>query len=340
MNVPTSFLKMQLEDENFYQQRELARSCWFLTGATAGGKSEISDRIADRLSESGRGVEIISMDSMAIYRGMDIGTAKPSCQFREKIPHHMIDILEPTEDFSVSDYCRQALQLAEEIKSSGKEVLFVGGTALYLKTLLRGAFEGPPADWEFRNAVLDEIKTTGPEVLHDRLQLVDPLSAHKFHPNDTRRILRALEVYKITGQPISHLQTQFEMETAAADNHVVAIRWPREVLHQRIDERVDEMFDNGFVDEVRGLQQKYQQLGKTASQAVGYQEVFAYLNEESKLDHVIELVKNRTHQFARHQETWFRGLSEVTWIDRKVDDSIDSIVDQLLAFFTRSKSDN
>ncbi len=331
MNAPTSFLKMQLEEEDFFKHRKLAKSCWFLTGATAGGKSEISDRIADQLSKAKRDVEIISMDSMAIYRDMNIGTAKPSCEIRKRIPHHMVDILAPTEDFSVSDYCRQSLQLASEIKSSGKEVLFVGGTALYLKTLLRGAFEGPPADWEFRNAVLEEIKSTGPEVLHQRLQYVDPLSAHKFHPNDTRRILRALEVYKITGQPISHLQTQFETETPAKDNNVFAIRWPREILHQRIDDRVESMFDEGFVDEVEGLVATHGELGKTASQAVGYQEVLEHLETDSEIAHVKELVKNRTHQFARHQETWFRGLSEVTWIDRKIDDSVDEIVNQIIS---------
>lgn len=321
---------MQLNDEEFARQREIARSCWYLTGATASGKSGISIPLGKALD-----AEIISLDSMSIYRDMDIGTAKPSKFNRQQLPHHLVDIVDPTEEYSVSDYTQAAFDKITEIHERGKQVLFVGGTALYLKTILRGAFQGPPADWEFREAVRQEIEQVGHEHLIRRLEQVDPLSAHKLHPNDTRRIIRALEVYTLTGKPISHLQTQFDEGSTPEEYRVFAIRWPRPQLHQRIDARVEEMFARGFIDEARMLRDKYGQLGRTASQAVGYQELFALLDGEIEADEVVEKVKNRTHQFARHQETWFRGLSEVTWIERSDSESTEQVVEQILSIVER-----
>ena len=307
----THSLKMQLNEEEFEKQREIARSCWYLTGATASGKSEISIHLAKTID-----AEIISLDSMSIYRDMNIGTAKPEDEYRQQVPHHLIDIVDPPNEFSVSEYVDAAFQKIEEIRSRQKEVLFVGGTALYMKTLLRGAFQGPPADWEFRESIRKEIEEVGHEHLIQRLEQVDPLSAHKLHPNDTRRIIRALEVYKLTGSPISHLQTQFDEGNGPDEYRVFSIRWPREILHQRIDQRVEQMFSRGFVDEAKMLREKYGSLGRTASQAVGYKEVFELLDGKIEEEDVIQLVKNRTHQFARHQETWFRGLTEVQWVER------------------------
>ena len=204
--------------------------------------------LAERLN-----AEIISMDSMAIYRGMDIGTAKPSCELRDQIPHHLIDILDPTDVFSVSDYLVAAEECVNDIRTRGKEPLFVGGTPLYLKAMLRGMFEGPPADEEFRAEVAAEIDRVGIEALHQRLQQVDPLSAEKLHPNDVRRVIRALEVYKATGEPISHMQMQFDEGRPADEAKVFVISWPRTELHERINDRVERMFDAGFVEEVRSL---------------------------------------------------------------------------------------
>lgn len=321
-------LKMQDSEEEFEKHHQLARDCFYLVGATASGKSDLSIRIAEKMD-----AEIISLDSMAIYRGMDIGTAKPSPENRSRWPHHLIDIADPSEEYSVSSYCEAAFERIREIRSRNRQVLFVGGTALYLKTLLRGAFEGPPADWEFRNSVMKEIEQVGSEHLHKRLEQVDPLSAHKLHPNDTRRIIRALEVYKTTGKPISHLQTQFDEGTDTAQTRVVSLRWPRATLHQRIDRRVEQMFERGFVDECRSLREQPDSLGRTASQAVGYKEVFSFLDGVDSLEEVIQLVKNRTHQFARHQETWFRGLSEVHWIEREVGVEAEEVADKLIAIY-------
>ena len=297
-------------------QRALA--CWFLTGATASGKTLVSLELARRLD-----AEIISLDSMAIYRGMDIGTAKPCADQRAEIPHHMIDIVDPPDSFSVNQYRDTALKLIDDIRRRGKEVLFVGGTALYLKGLLRGMFEGPPADWDFRNEVEKEVAEMGGEFLHQRLQMVDPVSAHNLHPNDHRRIIRALEVKKSTGKPISHWQMQFDDGHAAEECRVFTLRHPRPTLHARIEDRVSQMFSAGLIDEVSGLLEKWTELGKTAAQAVGYREAIDHIQTDVGLEATIEKVRVRTRRFARHQETWFRGLSECQILD--LDDSFDPI---------------
>ncbi|MCP4773366.1 MAG: tRNA (adenosine(37)-N6)-dimethylallyltransferase MiaA, partial [Planctomycetaceae bacterium] len=219
------------------------------------------------------------------------------------------------EAFSVSEYRDSALKKIREIHESGKQVLFVGGTALYLKALLRGLFEGPPADWDFRKEIEQEIENSGAEFLHQRLAMVDPVSAHKLHENDHRRIIRALEVYKQTGKPISHWQMQFDEGRQADQCRVFTIRHDRPVLHQRIEARVEAMFSEGLVDEVRGLLERWSDIGKTASQAVGYREVIDFLSDKMTMEETVERVRVRTRKFARHQETWFRGMSECRILD-------------------------
>ena len=259
--------------------------------------------------------EIISLDSMAIYRGMDIGTAKPGVAEQKLVPHHLIDIVDPTQQYSVSQYRQTALSSIDQIRGRGKQVLFVGGTALYLKALLRGMFNGPPADWEFRKEVEAEVAEMGAEFLFQRLEMVDPVSASNLHPNDHRRIIRALEVYKTTGQPISHWQMEFDEGHEADECRVFTVRHERSNLHRRIEERVAGMFDAGLIEEVKSLISRYKILGKTASQAVGYREVIEFLAGEKTAEEMVERVEVRTRRFARHQETWFRGLSECRIID-------------------------
>ncbi|MBX7106846.1 MAG: tRNA (adenosine(37)-N6)-dimethylallyltransferase MiaA [Gemmataceae bacterium] len=282
-----------------------ALDAWYLTGPTASGKSRIALELARRLN-----AEIISLDSMSVYRGMDIGTAKPSLQDRQLIPHHLIDIVDPTDDYSLAEYVDAAHEQMSAIRSRGHEVLFVGGTPLYLKSLLRGLYQGPPPDWTFRQQVAEEVRQVGIEALHQRLEQVDPLSAAKLHPSDMRRIIRALEVYKVTGRPLSHQQTQFDEGTPAEACRVFVLDWPRPRLHERIEERVEGMFAAGLIDEAQRLEKDYGQLGRTASQAVGYREVYEYLQGTRDLASTKELVKARTRQFARRQETWFRSLCE------------------------------
>ena len=287
-----------------------AQTCWYLTGPTASGKTRIGISLAKTLD-----AEIISLDSMALYREMTIGTAKPTPEQRKEVAHHLIDVVGPDEEFSLAQYMQAVQQAIREVRGRGKEVLFVGGTPLYLKSLLRGVDEGPPPDWEFRKEVEREAEQVGMEALRKRLEQVDPLSAAKLHPNDKRRIIRALEVYKTTGEPISHRQTHFDEGRSAADCRVFALSWPRPALHERIERRVDRMFESQFVEEVRSLVDNYPNLSRTAAQAVGYGEVIKHLHGETSLEDTIRKVKTRTRQFARRQETWFRNLSECRFVD-------------------------
>ena len=288
--------------------------CWFLTGPTAGGKTTIGLELAGLIN-----AEIVSLDSMAIYRHLDISTAKPTTKQRAQIAHHLLDIVEPNEEYSLASYVVAAESCVRQLRQRGKEALFVGGTPLYLKALLRGIFSGPPADWDFRREVAAEVQRVGAEALHARLAQVDPLSAHKLHPHNVRRIIRALEVYKITGQPISHLQMQFDEGRAAEDCRVFTLRWPRQELHARIDRRVDRMFAQGLVDEIRSVREKYGDVSRTAVQAVGFREVVSLLQHECDETETVRRVKVRTRRFARRQETWFRGLSECRFVPRTDD---------------------
>lgn len=286
-------------------QTPIAADCWFLTGPTASGKTAVGLELATLT-----GGEIISLDSMALYRGMDVGTAKPTAAERRRVPHHLIDVLEPHQQYSLAQYVEAAHRAVGEIVARGRTPLFVGGTPLYLKALLRGIFVGPPADWTLRQQWQDLATAEGPAALHARLADVDPLSADRLHPRDTRRIIRALEVWEKTGRSITELQQQFDRARPADACRVYALQWPRAELFGRIDARVDEMFAAGLVEEVHELSSRSQPLSRTASQAVGYREVIDHLHGARDLAETIELVKLRTRQFAKRQRTWFRSLSE------------------------------
>ena len=299
-------------------------NCWFLTGATAVGKTAVGIALAQRL-----GAEIISLDSMAIYRGMDIGTAKPPAAQRALVPHHLVDIVEPEEEFSVAQYVEAAGQAAGEIRSRGHEVLFVGGTPLYLKSLLRGLFDGPPADWQLRQEIEDELEEVGQEALYERLKQVDPVAAASIHPHDTRRMIRALEVYRATGEPISHQQLQFEDGRPAEACRVFVLRRSREELHARIETRVNRMIEGGLVDEVKNLTSAGHRLSRTARQAVGYREALDYLAGLYNRDEMIARIKARTRRFAKRQGTWFRSLSECRFVDVAGEVDATSLAEQI-----------
>ncbi|MGE3242056.1 MAG: tRNA (adenosine(37)-N6)-dimethylallyltransferase MiaA [Pirellulales bacterium] len=289
---------------------ESIEECWFLTGATATGKTAVAMELARQL-----GAEIVSLDSMTVYRGMDIGTAKPTESERALVPHHLLDIVDPAEEYSVAQYVEDAARTVAEIRAQGREVLFVGGTPLYLKSLLRGLFEGPPANWELREQIEEELEAVGQAALHERLQQVDPVAASAIHPHDTRRMIRALEVFRATGEPLSHQQLQFDDGRRADECRVFVLRRERKELHQRIEGRVEAMIDVGLVEEVRSLTDGGKQLGRTARQAVGYQEALAFLASECDREQMIERIKVRTRRFAKRQGTWFRSLSECRFVD-------------------------
>jgi tRNA dimethylallyltransferase len=301
-----------------------AETCWFLTGPTAGGKTAVGINLARKING-----EIISLDSMAVYRGMDIGTAKPTQAERVTVPHHLIDVVEPHEEFSVAQYLDAAEKVVAEIRSRDKTPLFVGGTPMYLKALLRGIFQGPPADWNFRQQMEQFAVEHGPDKLHARLAQVDSLSAQKLLIQDQRRVIRALEVFEKTGKPLSEWQAQFDQGRPAAACKVVVLDWPREQLYDRINRRVNAMFAAGLVEETQRLLDG-PSLSRTAAQAVGYREVLEHLSGVRDLSSTIELVKTRTRQFAKRQGTWFRGLSECRFISVQEPLDISGTVEQIV----------
>jgi tRNA dimethylallyltransferase len=285
-----------------------------LTGPTASGKSALGVELAERL-----GAEIVSMDSMALYRGMDIGTAKPDTDQRRRVPHHLIDVLDPWESASVAWWLERAAECVREIEGRSKQALFVGGTPLYLKALLHGLFDGPPADLDLRQRLTDEAERLGSISLHAQLAEVDPVSAARLHPNDVRRIIRALEVWQLTGRPLSAWQTQWPQFEGATGTHpvtpsprhpVMYLDLPRDELYARIDSRVLQMIDSGLFDEAAALRRLPRPLSREAVQAVGYKEAFAYLNGQATREETVRLIQARSRQLAKRQLTWFRQMPE------------------------------
>ena len=283
----------------------ILQQCWFLAGPTAVGKTAVGIALAPRI-----GAEIIALDSMTLYRGMDIGTAKPSTGERDAVPHHLLDVLDPHEDFSVGQYLEMADRTCREILARERVPLFVGGTGLYLRALLRGIFEGPAADWEFRRKLEAECRDCGPASLHERLQQVDPLAAERLPAADVRRVVRALEIHHLTGRPASEQQQQAPLAPDERPPHVYWLHPPRDWLRDRIDRRVREMFAAGLVDEVRQLAAAPGGMGRTARQGLGYKEVLEHLAGECTVEEAIDQLQRRTRQFAKRQHTWFRNLVE------------------------------
>lgn len=283
-----------------------------LTGPTACGKSALALDLAERV-----GGEIVALDSMTVYRGMDIGTAKPSPADRARVPHHLIDVLDPWESLTVASWLERAEAACLGIVARGKRPIFVGGTPFYLKALLHGLFPGPPADAELRAALEAEADRDGREALHARLAAVDPKTAARLHPNDVRRVVRALEVHALTGKPISDWQQTWdtpaftdEPQAAPPPARIPAARLelPREVLYDRINRRVTLMFDAGFLDEVRRLRELPHPLSREARQALGYRELLEHFETGGDLAATAELIRTHTRQFAKRQLTWFRHM--------------------------------
>lgn len=279
----------------------------FLVGPTAIGKTEISLELAKML-----GCEIISCDSMQVYSGMDIGTSKPAKELRDAIPHHMIDIVKPSEEFSAAQFRELAINAIEDILAKGKVPLFVGGSGLYIKVLIDGIFKGPSSDRELRARLEAEADEFGVEILYKRLKEIDGETASKVHPNDLRRVLRALEVYEKAKAPISKLKNQTQGLSGRYDIKMFGLNMDRKVLYKRIDDRVEKMFSKGLVDEARYL--TGQNLSLTASQALGYKEVFGFLRNEYGLDEAKRLIKRNTRRYAKRQLTWFRRDKRIEWI--------------------------
>jgi len=299
---------------------------FFIIGCTASGKSAVGLELARRL-----GGQIISVDSMKIYRRMDIGTAKPSPPARAEVPHHCIDLVEPSEGFSVAQYVDCADTAIESIAAAGAVPLAVGGTSLYIKALSEGLFEGPPADPQIRAALKARAAAEGLTRLHAELARVDPQAATNIHPNDERRIVRALEVHQATGRPISELQQQWNTGRQRYDCTFIGLAGDKADQRGRINRRVKRMIDAGLVDEVASLLAEPAGLSRQAAAAVGYAEIIDHLRGQCSLADAVEQIKINTRRLAKKQRTWHRRFADVHWLPAGPDDNPVDLADRVMA---------
>lgn len=284
--------------------------CWVLAGPTASGKTALSLRLAQE-----HDCEIVCMDSMQIYRGMDIGTAKPTATEQALVPHHMVDVAEPTEAYSVARYQQEAEECIRDIQRRGKRALLVGGTGLYLRALRHPMAMGDTSgDQGFRQE-METIASEdgGRERLHTMLAETDPESASAIHVNNVRRVIRALEVYHLTGVPFSQ-QSQTD-QPPAFQYRVASLTMDRAQLYQRIEQRVDAMLESGLIDEVRRLLDQGVPATAQAMMGLGYKELIPYLRDERSLDEAVCAIKLGTRHYAKRQLTWMRREEDVLWVD-------------------------
>jgi tRNA dimethylallyltransferase len=299
-----------------------------ILGCTASGKGALARALARELTG-----EILSVDSMKVYRGMDIGTAKPSAQERAEIPHHLIDVVDPWDSFSVARYVELADQAVEQAHGRKRPVIAVGGTMLYFQCFYRGLFAGPGADPALRAQIRAQAAREGVEALHAELSRVDPQAAARIHRQDLRRIERALEVYRLTGVPISELQRQWGSSVPRRTDWtwtLIGLRYPPEVARRRINERVRRMVAAGLVEEARRLWSDPRGLSIQARQAVGYAELFAHFEGRLGLEEAIEQIKIHSRRLARRQRSWLRRLEPVCWIEAAEKDQTQELLARAL----------
>jgi tRNA dimethylallyltransferase len=293
----------------------------FILGPTSSGKTKVAYNLAKNING-----EIISCDSMQVYREMDIITQTPPETYVSEIPHHLIKILSPEKEYSAAKFREAAEKLINEVISRSKVPIITGGTGLYVKSLVDGLFSSPPKDEDFRNVLIEESQNNGERYLWEKLKIIDPATAEKLHPNDQMRIIRALEVFELTGEKISKKKMEREGISGQYDCKYFGLSLDRKVLYSRINCRVTDMFDEGIVEEVRSLITK--DLGKTARKALGINEVSAYLDGDLTLDEAREELKKNTRRYAKRQLTWFRGDERIVWINADCD--VDEIVKDII----------
>jgi tRNA dimethylallyltransferase len=276
-----------------------------ILGPTASGKSDAAMAVARRT-----GAELLSLDSMQVYRGMDVGTAKPTAAERAEVRHHLIDVVEPDGSFAVARFVELADEVIRGARARGVPLVLTGGTPLYYKALFDGLFDGPGAD----EVVRDRLRALPHDELHRRLLAVDPAAAARIHVNDGKRLVRALEVFELTGRPISSFQTDWAAPARRHEATWVGLAWDKDALNRRINARVKAMLAAGWVEEVRGLLARYGTLSHTAAEATGYHELIEHVEGRAGLDDAAERIKIATRQLARRQMKWFRRFPGVTWI--------------------------
>jgi len=278
---------------------------YFLIGPTASGKTELSIKLAKKLN-----AEIISCDSMCVYKGMDMLTSKPPKSIRQEVRHYLIDIIPPVKEFSVAGYRKMALKAIDDIFKRGRTPLFVGGSGLYVKAVIDGLFSSAKKDLKFRKKQEALSKKYGKNYLYKKLQKIDPKTAQKIHPNDLRRVIRSLEIYHTEKTVPSEIKAK--TEPLKYDFKILGLKIDRQELYKNIDNRVEEMFKHGIIEEVRRLSR--QKLSITAKKALGYNEVLGYLKGIYSLEEAKELLKKNTRHFAKRQLTWFKPDKRIEWI--------------------------
>ncbi len=317
-----------------------------ILGVTASGKGRAAFELAENM-----GAEIISIDSMKVYRRMDIGTAKPPQDARRRVKYHLIDVVEPSDSFSAGSFLDFAHLAIEDIQSRNKPIIAVGGTAFYIKALLYGLFEGPAASQQLRSELKNRAETEGLESLYQELIKVDSAAAERIGPKDAKRIIRALEVYLLTGKPISSFQKQWKTEDRRQRNYselralasgkderratnydwqIIGLRSEKTVENKRINARIKKMMEAGMVDEVKSLLAEEKPLSPQARSAIGYAEIIDYINGRYNLEDAVELIKKNTRRLAKHQRTWFKTFRNITWIDIEPDESTEEILSRVV----------
>lgn len=297
-----------------------------ILGPTAVGKTEIAIDLAQRLN-----AEIVSVDSRQIYQQMDIGTAKPTYQEQQAAPHHLIDCVEISQTFTVADYKILADTAISDIQNRNKQVILAGGAGLYFRAIVDGLFEGPGADGKLRSKLQIEAAEYGVEKLHNRLRKCDPISADRIHPNNLIRVIRAIEVYELTGIPISQHQQQWEHKGQRYSFIAFGLTMSRPLLNDRINQRVDVMLANGLVKEVESILATGHSRDSFALQSFGYKELVAYLDGDCTYVEAVEQLKQNTRKFAKRQMTWFKKDKRIQWLERNTTtNNLENIINKII----------
>ncbi len=312
-----------------YAKIRCKESILAIVGPTAAGKSDLALILAERLK-----AEIVSADSMQIYRHMDIGTAKPSKEARATIPHHFIDILEPDETYSAGQFAREAHALIADKRAENVPIVIVGGTGLYIKALEKGLVELPPIPESIQVRLWESYVNEGLASLYHRLQLVDPATARGVHPNDRFRILRALGVFDATGIPLSTFRARHGFRETTVRLLKVGLTYPREILYKRIEDRVDRMMRNGWREEVEGLLEMGYDETLKPLQAIGYKQLIQVLKGRMSLETAIDEIKKETRRLAKRQITWFKKEAPDYWID-PYEHGLERATDNILTLLQR-----
>jgi tRNA dimethylallyltransferase len=300
-----------------------------LVGPTASGKTSLSLLVAELLNG-----EIVSADSRQIYKYLDIGTAKPTVAERHRVPHHFIDILDPTEEYSAGEYGQEANDVTQQVFARGRIPILVGGSGLYLKAAMDGLFDRPGKDPEIRSRLEEQLQTGGLKALLKSLGEVDPVTLKKMKEVTPRRVIRALEVFQITGKPPSQVQ-RLQTTTPSFECLQFGLEWPRKQLYDRINARVEEMISKGLIIEVQDLASRGYSKELNSLNTVGYKEVFDFLDGALSQEAMVDLIKRNTRRFAKRQTTWFKGDGRIRWISVSADFDLNTVARTIVDQFDK-----